>query len=560
MKIFLFLVFQISMLFSIQGQSSYPHLSGYTWAFFCDWRWLNSDYGSGPEIFAAEEVKLGDTIFVDYTCLDLFAQEILPRIQDPVILITANYGYGADLPMPGPYGSLLDSPKIAAWFVQNLDREPSEKLIPIPMGIASRHWPHGNTDLLDFWMAQESERTILTYLNLTPRPERMDCIKHFSEIGFKFEGSKSFDAYLSDLLRTKFVISPRGNALDCHRTWEALLMGCYPVVKSSTLDPIFDDLPVVIVEDWSEVTEVFLEEKYREFNAKSWNRDKLFAPFWFQRVKEIQFKLRHPFAESIQKTDFLNGFPACCYLCEAEKNELGKICKKLYESYQEKFAISDEYLIPKLIHFIWLGSPLPECSAILIETWRKFHPTWTIKVWTDSDIPEFQLQNKIAFDKARNYGEKSDIFRYEILYRYGGVYFDTDFECLKPFDDLHKSSEFYTGTIGGTAEYHCLLNGLIGSRPGHPILKACIENIRVGNGDHDSARIFNDTGPHYFAQILQKTISSEDFGNVVVLPPLFFYPFNPPAQTTTDREELKKCFVHPETMAIHYWHSSWQVK
>jgi len=558
-KFLLFFVFQIFSLFSIQGQSSYPYLSGYTWAFFCDWRLLNEDYGSHSESFRPELVNQGDTIFVDYTCLEIFAREYLPRIQNQVILITGNYGYGADLPMPGPYGNLLESPKIAAWLVQNLDREKSEKLIPIPMGIANRHWPHGNTDLLNQWMERPSVRTTLTYINLTPRPERMDCINHFRKMGFRFEESKSFDAYLSDLLHTKFVISPRGNALDSHRTWESLLMGCYPVVLSSTLDPLYQDLPVVIVNSWSEVTAEFLEEKDRELSAKTWNRDLLFAPHWFQRVKGIQFKVRHSVAESIRNIDFLDGFPSCCYLCEADTNRLGKLCKKLYESYQRDFTISDDYQIPNLIHFIWLGSPVPECSLQLIETWRDFHPSWTIKIWTDADVTEFNLQNKAAFDRAQNYGEKSDIFRYEILYRYGGVYLDTDFECLQPFDDLHRSAEFYTGTIGGTAAYHCLLNGLIGAKPGHPILKACIDNIQIGNGDHDSARIFNHTGPHYFAEILQKSLVEDDFGKAVVLPPIFFYPFNPPAQTTKDREELISRFVHPVTMAIHYWHSSWQI-
>src|SRR5579872_1355260 len=87
---------QIPLLFAIQGESSYPYLSGYSWAFFSDWRLLNNDYGSGPESFVPEQVQLGDTIFVDFACMDEFARDFLPRIQNPVILISANYGYCAD--------------------------------------------------------------------------------------------------------------------------------------------------------------------------------------------------------------------------------------------------------------------------------------------------------------------------------------------------------------------------------------------------------------------------------------------------------------------------------
>ena len=51
--------------FSFRGKTSYPYLSGYTWVSFCNWKMLNTDYGSGPARFNAEEVKCGDTIFVE---------------------------------------------------------------------------------------------------------------------------------------------------------------------------------------------------------------------------------------------------------------------------------------------------------------------------------------------------------------------------------------------------------------------------------------------------------------------------------------------------------------
>jgi hypothetical protein len=57
---------------------------------------------------------------------------------------------------------------------------------------------------------------------------------------------------------------------------------------------------------------------------------------------------------------------------------------------------------------------------------------------------KFKMKNKDAFSGATNYGEKSDILRYEILSQFGGIYVDCDFECLKPFDDL-LSCAFFTG-------------------------------------------------------------------------------------------------------------------
>jgi mannosyltransferase OCH1-like enzyme len=179
-----------------------------------------------------------------------------------------------------------------------------------------------------------------------------------------------------------------------------------------------------------------------------------------------------------------------------------------------------------------------------------------VKVWTDDDAPCFPFINRRAFDDAQNYGEKSDIWRYEILYRHGGVYADTDFECLKPFDDLHKTCEFYAG-VGQMKEAE-LINALIGSRPNHPILQALIENIKPGAGDHDPWRIIADTGPYYFTRIFLEVAPSCAQGTVVPFPTTFFYPFPLWQRHRRDVVNIKREFVKPESLAIHYFSTSWQ--
>jgi hypothetical protein len=294
---FIILLFYAPLLFAMHSESSYPYISGYTWWHFCDWKLTHPDFGKNTyERFNPEEVKLGDTIFVEYDCLEAFARTYLPQIRDKVILITANYGYHGDMPIPGPFAFLLDDEKVAAWFVQNIDRAPTEKLIPMPIGLASNYHPHGNTMLIDSMVPtalKERERPILMYLNFSLSPERDLCVNHFSLLNVKLEPRKSYAAYLRDLTKSIFVISPPGGGIDCHRTWEALLFGCYPVLKSTTLDPLFDDLPVVIVQDWAEVTPEFLQERYRELRSRTWSRDKLYSPYWFQKVHEIQERIRN---------------------------------------------------------------------------------------------------------------------------------------------------------------------------------------------------------------------------------------------------------------------------
>lgn len=280
--------------FSLQGKTSFPYLSGFTWAHFCKWRMLNRDLQNGLVRFDLRMVRDGDTIMIDYGCLEDFSRRILPQLDARVILVTSNYGFYSDFPLPGPFYFLLESPKIIAWFVQNIDREASEKLIPIPIGIANRNWEHGNTDLLDRYIPLALEKTaksIFCYLNHFVHPQRVECSVHFRSIGIQRFPRTTFAEYLQHLSESVFVVSPPGQGVDCHRTWEALLMGCYPIVIRSKLNPLYEDLPIVAVDHWNEVTVPFLERKYTELQSRTWSRSKLYAPYWFDRVNALQVRV-----------------------------------------------------------------------------------------------------------------------------------------------------------------------------------------------------------------------------------------------------------------------------
>lgn len=82
-----------------------------------------------------------------------------------------------------------------------------------------------------------------------------------------------------------FVISPHGNGLDCHRTWEALILGCIVIVKTSGLDPLYNDLPVLIVNDWQDVNKNLLEDTIDNFKEKQFNYSKLSLDFWMNKIK-----------------------------------------------------------------------------------------------------------------------------------------------------------------------------------------------------------------------------------------------------------------------------------
>jgi len=161
-----------------------------------------------------------------------------------------------------------------------------------------------------------------------------------------------------------------------------------------------------------------------------------------------------------------------------------------HDNYEAKKPSKMQYqktpLIPKIMHQIWLGSSnIPPLYQHYLDECKKLHPDWEFKFWSDKDIDELGLEYRDIYDKARNYSSRSDIARYEILYRFGGVYRDMDVKCFRPIDDLNYKYTFFA-PIEPIVELKkdryelALNNGIIGSNPQNPILKSALDIIRSG--------------------------------------------------------------------------------
>jgi hypothetical protein len=84
-----------------------------------------------------------------------------------------------------------------------------------------------------------------------------------------------------------FVLSPFGNGMDCHRTWESICLGSVPIVKAPNFRKLFEDLPVLIVNNWSDVTQELLENTIQDFKTKTFNYDKIKLSYWVSKIKNI---------------------------------------------------------------------------------------------------------------------------------------------------------------------------------------------------------------------------------------------------------------------------------
>lgn len=94
-------------------------------------------------------------------------------------------------------------------------------------------------------------------------------------------------------------------------------------------------------------------------------------------------------------------------------------------------------MIPKIIHYCWFGrKPLPELAIKCIASWKKFFPDYEIKEWNEDNFDVNQIPYTKQAYKCKKYAFVSDFARFWILYNYGGIYFDTDVEVIKPMDDI----------------------------------------------------------------------------------------------------------------------------
>lgn len=258
-------------------RSSYPYLSGDTFRALCD-----HVFDETKTFLDVDAIRPGDAVFVVADFFQYFFNEVFPHIKHPIIIVTHN----RDDAVPGVYASYLDDEKIVAWFSVNIDCV-HPKLHAIPIGIANGYWPHGNTAVVKKNAELSADKTILlcaSYISQThaSRPHVYNCFRNVSYC--YFAGQKPFEQYLQDLRSSKFVLSPRGNGPDCHRTWEALLMGAVPVVPSTTINSVYEGLPVVIVDHWQSLTQEFFEKTWHEYSQKKYELERLYADYWSDAI------------------------------------------------------------------------------------------------------------------------------------------------------------------------------------------------------------------------------------------------------------------------------------
>lgn len=274
-----------------------------------------------------DQLVPGDVIWIEGGHFGYFVDHILPRIYTPFVLVIQ----GSDLSFPTSFKDSIDiesfvsNPLVLHIFSQNCDYlgPQKHKVSHLPIGL-DLHTLAKNKSAFNEKQASTKKQEmdlnkVLSHLSPTTKRKKKALVdfhhrdtiaKGFSNveryldpgetrttIANKLKGSPVVDILEKKLPRTKywakkgtyaFSISPPGNGLDTHRTWEDLILGCIVIVKSCPMNPLYEGLPVVMIDDWSEINEENFTKWLNEFGDVFHNesyRRRLSLCYWMEKIK-----------------------------------------------------------------------------------------------------------------------------------------------------------------------------------------------------------------------------------------------------------------------------------
>lgn len=196
------------------------------------------------------------------------------QLPDNFTLLTHNSDINIDDRLVDEVLKLL--PQMSVWYAQNL-LALHYKVRPLPIGLANPKWEHGNLSRFDRISTENIKKSQSVYVNFniaTNPSHRIDCLDKidipvdtnypdFADPAVHNEFVlNSQDEYLRAIARSLFVVSPMGNGVDCHKTWESIYMKSVPIVINTELSRRFKSMgvPMLILDDWSEFKSLNLDE------------------------------------------------------------------------------------------------------------------------------------------------------------------------------------------------------------------------------------------------------------------------------------------------------------
>jgi mannosyltransferase OCH1-like enzyme len=222
--------------------------------------------------------------------------------------------------------------------------------------------------------------------------------------------------------------------------------------------------------------------------------------------------------------------------------------------------------ISKIIHQTWRSSEVPERWMEFQRSWPHYQEAWDYRLWTDLALRQLIVEHYPWFlpiyDNYPKPIQRVDAARYFILHRYGGVYADLDFECLRPLEPLLRGRELVLGlepeahlsknNVRAHGLDRLVCNAFMASQPRHPFWEHVFLELV---GAHRRSGPLETTGPFLLTQAVQTFAGREP---IEILPAEVLYP-------GTSDEAARGLLIDPawrqknaaRAYAIHHWSGSW---
>lgn len=212
--------------------------------------------------------------------------EEIKRLKCEFVIVTHNCDVNVD-------DSFQVPDNVIHWFTQNVNTT-NPKVESIPIGLENDKWFKNirKKEKMEAWLKIPKEYKNLVYLNSnikTNPKERQPLYDLFGKepwvTSFHGVNGVGFDEYLFNICNHKYVFCPDGNGIDTHRLWETLYMGAIPIVKKGINTWFYNDLPIVYVSEWEEVTKEILDNIWELHKKGKWDKEKLTFNYWKNKIR-----------------------------------------------------------------------------------------------------------------------------------------------------------------------------------------------------------------------------------------------------------------------------------
>jgi len=266
-----------------------------------------------PPIQQIKNIK-NPSIYVCGSAIPHFIMTILPSIHFTFVLVSGDCDetIPREILSSNDLNALLNDKRLIHWFSQNMIID-HPKITKIPIGL-----DYHTLTQRPLWgpisNCKEQEK-ILNLIIAKSKPFWDRNVKCYANFHFSMNTKLGYDrkAAFNEIDKNliyyeenkvsrivtwnkqkefSFVVCPHGGGLDCHRNWEALCLGSIPIVKTSPIDNLYKDLPVLVVKNWHDINinllKTTIENFKKKFNDGEFNMAKLNLKYWTQKIQQMQ--------------------------------------------------------------------------------------------------------------------------------------------------------------------------------------------------------------------------------------------------------------------------------